>query len=369
MNKKFVRVMNGTYSHAGGFEFKIGEINVAKNWNPNEIDSSKQGGFNFSNEENNLRWIIRGNTLYAVEIPTDASVVEYKNYATPKGIFRTNKIIVRNPRFLTDELALNLYKKSNMPERTYYKTLAALAIRNCYQTCLELIKDRANQNNIDEVLTDYLSFSKHINDNEDTNDLLYNEILEILYEIKSDLLISIVVDKEPYIKELTNDHIINLTGQSGSGKSTYAKKNFNNTNYLVVDTDDIFSEDRFIKASGINKELGDHFRKKFKVMPELGKDFDIIYEEILDYCKNKKETIVIDCAQFHCIKDINKLKGKIIVIRTSINTCYNRCIERYKKTVPNYNKEDLEKYANRKKGLFKWYKGSNDFIKKIDSNL
>ena len=31
--------------------------------------------------------------------------------------------------------------------------------------------------------------------------------------------ISLSVDKEPYIKELSNDKIINLTGQSGSGKT------------------------------------------------------------------------------------------------------------------------------------------------------
>ena len=40
--------------------------------------------------------------------------------------------------------------------------------------------------------------------------------------------------------------------------------------------------------------------------------------------------IVIDSAQFRNVKDINILKGTVIVMRTSVDKCYNRCIERYK---------------------------------------
>ena len=40
------------------------------------------------------------------------------------------------------------------------------------------------------------------------------------------MMITLDKDKEPYIKVLSNDKIINLTGQSGSGKSTYAKNNY-----------------------------------------------------------------------------------------------------------------------------------------------
>ena len=49
-------------------------------------------------------------------------------------------------------------------------------------------------------------------------------------------------------------------------------------------------------------------------------NFDLIYSEILNYCKDINKTIVIDCAQFHCIKNINLLKGKMIIIRTDIDT-------------------------------------------------
>lgn len=134
---------------------------------------------------------------------------------------------------------------------------------------------------------------------------------------------------------------------------------------MVIDTDDIFSDSRFETASGLNKELGEHFRKKFDKLPNCGDDFDLIYAEILDYCKKYDKTIVIDCAQFHCIKDINLLKGTLIVIRTSIDKCYERCIERYKLNY-NYTEEELIKYQEKKKSIYKWYKYSNELLEKID---
>ena len=39
-----------------------------------------------------------------------------------------------------------------------------------------------------------------------------------------DLFIELDVDKEPYVKVISEDKIINLTGESGSGKSTYSQQ-------------------------------------------------------------------------------------------------------------------------------------------------
>lgn len=39
--QKYVRVMDGTKSNAGGFEYKLEEINIATNWNPNEMEADK----------------------------------------------------------------------------------------------------------------------------------------------------------------------------------------------------------------------------------------------------------------------------------------------------------------------------------------
>ena len=80
------------------------------------------------------------------------------------------------------------------------------------------------------------------------------------------------------------------------------------------------------------------------------------------------KTIVIDCAQFHCAKDLNILKGKIIILRTNIETCYQRTISRW---IENHNgiykQEELEQYKERKKAIFKWYKGTNQFIHNINN--
>ena len=111
--------------------------------------------------------------------------------------------------------------------------------------------------------------------------------------------------------------------------------------------------------------MGLFFRKKYDILPDLGNDFDTIYLDILDYCKDIDKTIVIDCAQFHCIKDISILKGTIIIIRTCIDTCYNRCIERFKSTY-NYTESELDAYKEKKKKIYTWYHQTNDFIKKID---
>ena len=109
------------------------------------------------------------------------------------------------------------------------------------------------------------------------------------------------------------------------------------------------------------------FRQKYNQLPSLADDFDLIYNEIINYCKDIDKTIIIDCAQFHCVKDLKTLKGKIIILRTDIETCYQRTISRW---ISNHNgkysQEELEKYKERKKSIFKWYKGTNQFIENID---
>lgn len=188
--------------------------------------------------------------------------------------------------------------------------------------------------------------------------------------ITSDLDIEINKYKAPYIKQLTDDNIINLTGQSGSGKSTFAREKFGSLNYEIIDTDIIFNDKMFEGATGLNRDLGLYFRDKYKKLPNLSGDFDLIYTDIIKYCKNIDKTIVIDCALFHSCKDIKILKGKIIILRTDIDTCYKRVVSRWidvhKQNGLGYTQNDLNNYMERKKAIYKWYLGSNEFIRKID---
>lgn len=76
-----------------------------------------------------------------------------------------------------------LYKISNIPEKSYYKALAGLAIRGCINTCKLLIKERINKENIDLVLSEIADFTtpNHYNKG---NQLVYDVVMNILKEVK-----------------------------------------------------------------------------------------------------------------------------------------------------------------------------------------
>lgn len=181
---KYVRVMDGLKSNAGGFEYKLNEINVSDSWNPEAHSGKEFGGFNFTTESCILRWLHRGSTIYDVEIPKDAETVKIEGATI---LFRTNKIIVKNPRKVNDDLALHYYEISNIPEKSYYKALGAVAVMNYKKTALKILKDKVNKNNINEVLEEWNEFIDHDgkNDRKDSNETV--KIIErMLLEIKAD---------------------------------------------------------------------------------------------------------------------------------------------------------------------------------------
>ena len=91
---KFVKVMYGTTSGAkSDFNYKIGEVNISNNWNLKADNPRDFGGFNYCSEESILRWLHRGDTIYDVDIPEEAEVVQIEGATT---IYRTNKIIIKN---------------------------------------------------------------------------------------------------------------------------------------------------------------------------------------------------------------------------------------------------------------------------------
>lgn len=175
--------MDGTISNESGLEFKIGEVVESKDWDDNATEWDTIKGINFSNEENILRWIRRGDTIYDVIIPEDGKVKKVPGTFTPDGLFRANKVIVVNPVKLTEEVILDLYEKSNMPEKTYHDVLALLAIRGFEKACLKLIEDKVNENTIDVFIEDYINFENDIHDNQYG---LYFKYKELLLKIKQE---------------------------------------------------------------------------------------------------------------------------------------------------------------------------------------
>ena len=174
---KYVRVMDGLKSNAGGFEYKLDEVNVATNWNPKAEKPEDFGGFNFGTEDKILRWLHRGDTIYDVIIPDDAEVVLCNE---EKGVYRSNKIIVTNPRKITDEMVMNLYKKTTLPNKVLAQCLVTLLWKDRKEISKYIIKDRVNKENIDEFINEFTDYSgKNTLDSECTK-----EVYDLLLKIK-----------------------------------------------------------------------------------------------------------------------------------------------------------------------------------------
>lgn len=157
--KKYVRVMDGTKSNAGGFEYKLDEINYSDNWNPNEIEPDKMDGFNFGSEDKILRWLHRGDTIYDVIVPEDAEIVLCNE---EKGVWRANKIIVTNPRIITDEIVMELYNKTTLSNKVIAQCLQTLLWKNRLEISKYIIRDRVNKENIDEFIKEFENYNKKV---------------------------------------------------------------------------------------------------------------------------------------------------------------------------------------------------------------
>ena len=181
---KYVRVMDGLKSNAGGFEYKLDEINIANNWNPNTDDPKEMGGFNFGVEDKILRWLHRGDTLYDVVIPEGAEVIKCDEN---KGVYRSNKIIVTNPRKLTDELIIDLYKKSTLSNKIIAECLVTLIWKDRINVVKYIINDYLNINNIDLIINRFEEYSSDNNFNYDNLNSSIKEVYDLLIDKRNNL--------------------------------------------------------------------------------------------------------------------------------------------------------------------------------------
>lgn len=175
---KFVRVMDGLKSNAGGFDYKLDEINISEKWDTTTLAPEKMGGFNFGTEDKILRWLHRGDTIYDVIVPDDAEVILCDK---EKGIYRSNKIIVTNPRPITDELVLELYKKTTLSDKIIAQCLVTLLWKKRKEISKFIINDRVNKNNIDEIIKEFTSYAGEDNLNSESGKEIYNLLIKIKY--------------------------------------------------------------------------------------------------------------------------------------------------------------------------------------------
>ena len=186
---KYVRVADGAKSNAGGFDYKIDEINETNHWNPSADNPKEMGGFNFCQEDKLLRWLHRGDTLYDVIIPEGAELIEINHKNCPNGLFRSNKIVLTNPRKVTHEMVLDLYKKSNLPEKTYYQCFVTLLFRGYKDVVEYMVHDMVHKDNVNRAIDEFKDYIAK----DDTGDIkrfeydklwddakdIYNLLLEI----------------------------------------------------------------------------------------------------------------------------------------------------------------------------------------------
>lgn len=187
MSDRYLKVMFGTKSGASDFEYKLNEVNIADVWNPNETEPDKMGGFNFSTETKILRWLVREDTTYDVENPVGAEVIDVPHKATPHGVFRANKIIISNPRTVTDDLAMQLYKVSDIPEKSYFKAMAGCTIRGYINTAIQIFKDKVNKENVNLAFYEFKDFIIP-NDKEDFSEEYLGEYTKKIYDMFIELI-------------------------------------------------------------------------------------------------------------------------------------------------------------------------------------
>ena len=133
-------------------------------------------------------------------------------------------------------------------------------------------------------------------------------------------------DQEDYIKDLTDDNIINVIGTKGSGKTTSSLKYIDDDDYIVINCDRLFelpsTEKEDKELANIRKMLNDKYGKL-----NMNDDFTNCYNDIVEYILNKNKKGLIEG---NVIQNINpkQLKGKIIIKRTASYKSFKRAVKR-----------------------------------------
>lgn len=136
-----------------------------------DVLKSNAGGFNFGTEDKILRWLHRGDTIYDVIVPEDAEVILCDE---EKGIYRSNKIIVTNPKIITDEMVIELYNKTTLSNKVLAQCLVTLLWKNRIEISKYIINNRVNLENIDEFLSEFESYAGEDNLNSESGKILHS---------------------------------------------------------------------------------------------------------------------------------------------------------------------------------------------------
>ena len=181
-------------------------------------------------------------------------------------------------------------------------------------------------------------------------------------------------DQEDYIKDLTDDKIINVIGTKGSGKTTSSLKYIDDDDYIVINCDRLFelpsTEKEDKELANIRKMLNDKYGKL-----NMNDDFTNCYNDIVEYILSKNKKGLIEGNVIQNI-DPKQLKGKIIIKRTASNKSFKRAVKRdyQNEYFMNLEKEKhkylykltrLYKIRKRRKSVFKQAKDIEQIMNKL----
>lgn len=186
--------------------------------------------------------------------------------------------------------------------------------------------------------------------------------------------IYLLKDQEDYIKDLTDDNIINIIGTKGSGKTTSSLKYIDDDNYIVINCDRLFelpsTEKEDKELANIRKMLNDKYGKL-----NMNDDFTNCYNDIVEYILNKNKKGLVEGNVIQNI-DPKQLKGKIIIKRTASYKSFKRAVKRdyQNEYFMNLEKEKhkylykltrLYKIRKRRKSVFKQAKDIEQIMNKL----
>ncbi len=148
----YKKVIFGVSSGHSNYIYKINEVNVANNWNTSAKTPGLMGGFSFQKEDKIFNWLYKGDTIYDVEIPLDAEIINCYSEDDGSDTYRTNKIILKNPQIITDEMAMNLYKISNKENKYNLNNIINLIEKNFINTVTLWLDEHLTKEIAKEIL-------------------------------------------------------------------------------------------------------------------------------------------------------------------------------------------------------------------------
>ena len=96
--------------------------------------------------------------------------------------------VIKLSRTVTDDIAMELYLKSDLPEKSYYKAMAGCAVRGYMNTALKIFEDKVNKENVRLVTLEFEDFckqgtEKQFDENKHLNEqtrFIYNKLKKLL---------------------------------------------------------------------------------------------------------------------------------------------------------------------------------------------